>query len=86
MGFLYPESNQPTIKSAMSVSEIDFQYMVDCLERDVSTLLVKEHNMSIHQALDTFHNSLTYVRLKNPATGLYFQSSRYVLSILQDEM
>ena len=69
----------------MKVSQTDFEFMVDCLECNVSSLLVEEENMSIRQALDTLHNSLTYVKMKDPSTGLYFQSPRYVLSILKEE-
>lgn len=70
----------------MKISETDFQYMLECLERDLSTLLVEEYHMSIHQALDFLYNSDTYQALQNPKTGLYFQSPRYIFSYLSDEL
>lgn len=70
----------------MQVTEIDFSYMVECVERDMATILVEEHGMTIHQALDALYTSDTDQRLHNPSTGLYFQSPRYVLSILQNEL
>lgn len=60
--------------------------MVECVERDVATLLVEENNMTIHQALDSLYLSDTYQKLINPATGLYFQSPVYVYSCLTDEL
>ena len=70
----------------MNVSESDFQYMLECQERDIATLVVEEHHMTIHQALDTLYASDTYKALQNPKTGLYFQSPRYVFSYLYEEM
>lgn len=70
----------------MKVTENDFQYMLDCQERDIATLLVKEYNMTIHQALDVLYQSDTYRALKNPDTGLFFQSPIYVMSYLRDEI
>lgn len=60
--------------------------MVECIERDVATLLVEENNMTIHQALDSLYLSDTYQKLINPATGLYIQSPVYVYSCLTDEL
>lgn len=70
----------------MRVSKSDFKYMVECIERDVATLLVEENNMTIHQALDSLYLSDTYQKLINPATGLYFQSPVYIYSCLTDEL
>ena len=36
----------------MKVTELDFQFMLECQERDIATILVEECGMSIHQALD----------------------------------
>lgn len=85
MGFLHGKSVENTTKH-MNVSETDFQYMLDCQERDVATLLVEERSLSIHQALDILYNSETYKALQNPKTGLFFQSALYVYSILSDEI
>lgn len=66
----------------MKVSDNGFRFMVDCIERDVATLLVEKDHMTIRQALDTLYMSDTYQKLHNPATGLYFQSPVYVYSCL----
>lgn len=70
----------------MKVSEADFQYMLECQERDIATILVEEENMTIHQALDVLYGSETYKALQNPNTGLFFQSPQYVYSYLYDEL
>ena len=70
----------------MNISEQDFQYMLECQERDLATLLVEEHHMTIHQALDTLYNSETYRALTNEQTGLFYQSPLYVFSYLQNEL
>lgn len=70
----------------MKVSESDFQYMIECQERDIATILVVEDHMTIHQALDSLYASDTYKALQNPKTGLYFQSPRYNYSILHTEL
>lgn len=70
----------------MKVSESDFQYMLECQERDIATILVEEKHFTIHQALDILYGSETYKALQNPKTGLYFQSPLYVYSYLANEM
>lgn len=70
----------------MNVTENDFKFMVDCIERDVATLLVEKDKMTIHQALDALYLSDTYIKLHTPTTGLYFQSPVYVYSCLIQEL
>ena len=69
----------------MHLTEKDFEFMLECQERDIATILAEEQKMTIHQALDLLYGSHTYDLLKNPNTGLYFQSPRYVFSYLKDE-
>lgn len=69
----------------MKVSQTDFRFMLETLERDIATLLVEEYHLTIHQALDLLYESKTYAKMQDPSTGLYFQSPRYVLSILSED-
>lgn len=64
----------------MKVSKNDFQYMLECIERDLATILVEKRGMTIRQALSILYDSDTYRLLQNPNTGLYFQSPQYVNS------
>ena len=70
----------------MQVTENDFKYMVECLERDIITILVEEQGMAIHQAFDALYTSETDQKLHDPSTGLYYQSPLYVHSILLTEI
>lgn len=53
---------------------------------DLAMLLSTDFNMSIPEALDTLYNSVTYEKLLDPRTGLYFQSAGYVYSFLKNEV
>lgn len=66
----------------MNVSQKDFEFMKECLSRDIITILVEEQGMSISSAFDLFYNSDIYSKLSNPESGLFYQSPRYVLSYL----
>lgn len=69
----------------MNVSQSDFEFMKECLCRDIITILVEEKGMTLTDAFDLFYNSDTCSKIEDPATGLYFQSPRYVLSYLLPE-
>jgi hypothetical protein len=69
----------------MNVSEKDFEFMVENQTTNIVALLVDEQHLTMREALDIWFKSETYKHLNNPATGLYFQSPRYVYSYLCDE-
>ena len=69
----------------MNVSEKDFEFMVENQTTNIVALLVDEKHLTMHEAFDIWFKSETCKRLNNPATGLYFQSPRYVYSYLCDE-
>lgn len=64
----------------------DVEFMTNCLTRDILSILVEERGMAITVAFEILYNSDTYQKLLNPASGLYFQSPRYVLSYLDKEL
>lgn len=70
----------------MNVTQKDFEFMVDILTRDLITLLMERHDMDMKSAFDVFYNSDTFAALNRPESGLYFQSPKYVYSILENEM
>lgn len=55
----------------MNVIDKDFQYMLECMERDLATLLVEKRGMTIRQALSVLYDSETYRLLQKPNTGLF---------------
>lgn len=70
----------------MNVTKEDFEYMKNCLIRDILAILVEERGKDIAQAFDMLYNSATFQKLETPQSGLFFQSPRYVLSYLDTEM
>ena len=68
------------------MTESEFKYMKESASADLVEMLTRDFGMSIQEALDVFYNSETYAKLNNPATGLYFQSSKYVYSYLKNEL
>lgn len=68
------------------MTESEFKYMKESASADLVEMLTQDFDMSMQEALDVFYNSETYVKLNNPATGLYFQSSKYVYSYLKNEL
>lgn len=64
----------------------DFEYMKEAIAADLAELLSIDLGLSISEALDILYNSETYLKLSDPKTGLYFQSTLYVYSYLQQEI
>lgn len=69
----------------MNISLTDFEYMKECLARDILTILVEERGLSLADAFARLYDSETFSKMSTPATGLYFQSPRYVLSYIDAE-
>ena len=70
----------------MNIEQKDFEFMVDIMTRDLISLLMEYQNMDMKTAFDTFYNSNTYAALNRPESGLFFQSPKYVYSIVENEM
>lgn len=64
----------------------DFEYIKEALAVDLAEMLTKDYNLSVDDALNTLYNSDTFAKICIPETGLYFQSSLYVYSILREEL
>ncbi|MBQ6727211.1 MAG: hypothetical protein IJQ89_11665 [Bacteroidales bacterium] len=60
--------------------------MKEEIVKDMISRLMDERGLSMQQAFDVVYTSRLFEKLDNPATGLYFQSSGYVYSFLQDEL
>lgn len=65
---------------------IQEQMKLDMVKNLALLLLDDEPQLTMEQALSTVFNSDTYQRLLRDATGLYYQSPRYVYSFLQSEI
>ena len=70
----------------MNVSQAEFQNMKEEIVKDLIARLMEERGLSMQEAFDLVYNSRLFEKLSDPKTGLYFQSSGYVYSYLQEEM
>ena len=61
-------------------------YMIESLTRDMITDLMSQRGMTMRDAMDVVYRSHTYNSLSNPATGLYYQSSVYLMDQLEQEL
>lgn len=64
----------------------EFKYLKEGIASDLVELLMADNNLDLNKALDTLYESETYSKVCNPATGLYYQSSKYVYTYLQTEL
>ncbi|MDE5850333.1 MAG: hypothetical protein K2H38_09345 [Muribaculaceae bacterium] len=64
----------------------EFKYLKEGLASDIVQYLMADYNLDMRSALGVLYDSDTYSKISDPATGLYFQGSRYVYSFLQNEL
>ena len=70
----------------MTLTPQQKQLMKDDLCVEIVGYLMDDHNYSPEEALDVLYTSETFERLQDDSTGLYYQSSGYVYSFLQNEL
>lgn len=66
--------------------ESSFRYQKEGVARDLVKFLMEDFGWPMKKAIDALYESETYAKICNPATGLYFQSSRYLYSFLKNEI
>lgn len=64
----------------------EFKYQKEGMTSDIVQFLMHDYGLDMQTALETLYDSDTYSKICDPATGLYFQGSRYVYSYLQNEL
>lgn len=64
----------------------NFKFLRERRLAQLAALLIDERGLSFDEAFKTLYNSSTYEKLSDPRSGLYIQSTRYLYSILEDEM
>ena len=64
----------------------DAQFLFEGISSDVVGYLVERDKMSLQEAISTFHNSETFSKLEDFATGLYIESPAYVYDMLISEL
>lgn len=87
MGFLYRKGRkmfEETMKQ--NVTEDQFRLMVEGLTSDMIERLVEREHYSLKEAIDVVYGSDTYAALTRAKTGLYNQSTGYVMQYLMHEI
>ncbi len=64
----------------------NFTFLRERRLAQLAALLIEENGLSFDEAFKTLYNSSTYEILSDPRSGLYIQSTRYIYSILEDEI
>ena len=62
------------------------QLLKDDLSVELAGFLIDEYHYTPEEAVDVLYTSETFERLQDNSTGLYYQSSGYVYSFLQNEL
>ncbi|MCF0194605.1 MAG: hypothetical protein HUK00_05465 [Bacteroidaceae bacterium] len=53
---------------------------------ELAQILIDEWHYTRQQALDTLYNSRTFALIQDTGTGLYYQSTGYVFTFLEEEL
>lgn len=70
----------------MNVSQAEYQNMKEEIVKDMIARLMEERRLTMHDAFDAVYTSRLFEKLNDPRTGLFFQSSGYVYSFLEEEL
>ena len=70
----------------MRLTPAQIESMQEDMTADMLSILIEDRNMSMQEAMLLFYNSDTYARLQDAESGLYYQSSGYVLDCLDNEL
>ncbi len=70
----------------MKVSQAEFQNMKEEIVKDLIARLMEEQGLTMQEAFDRVYASRLFEKLSDPKTGLYFQSSGYAYSYLEEEL
>lgn len=69
----------------MMTDDNNFEFLVEYITSKVVEWLIKDHNLSLEEALVLFHNSETFEKLCERSTDMYIESPAYVYEIFQEE-
>lgn len=68
------------------IDDRNARYLFEGISADVVRYLVERDGMELTDAISTFHNSETFVKLEDFSTGLYIESLAYVYDLLLSEL
>lgn len=68
------------------IKQEQIQFLIEETTREIIIYIMQDFGYNMDKALEIFYNSDTFERLNNPQSGLYYQSSGYVYSFLEEEL
>lgn len=82
----YDTLSRLNLKTNMKVSQAEFQNMKEEIVKDLIARLMEEQGLTMQEAFEKVYASRLFEKLSDPKTGLYFQSSGYAYSYLEEEL
>jgi len=70
----------------MGISQEQFQLMVESITSDLIQYLVEHQHYTLKDAIDTVYGSDLFASVSRPTTGLYNQSTGYLITYLMREL
>lgn len=70
----------------MNINLQTANFLIEGISSDVVAYLIEHENMSLPEAISTFHNSETFSKLTEFETGLYIESPAYIYTLLLAEL
>ena len=70
----------------MTLTDEQIKMMQEDMYAELVQILMERWHYTDEQALSFLYNSDTFSRLQDKRTGLYYQSTGYVYSFLENEM
>ncbi|MDR0894525.1 MAG: hypothetical protein LBN06_04405 [Prevotellaceae bacterium] len=64
----------------------DEQFLIDNITTELIVLVMQDFRCDMETAMDKVYSSVTYDKLTDMRTGLYFQSPLYVYDFLREEL
>jgi hypothetical protein len=64
----------------------DEQFLIENITTELIVLVMQDFRCDMETAMDKVYNSVTYDKLTDMRTGLYFQSPLYVYDFLREEL
>ena len=62
------------------------EMLIEYITQDIIELLSEEMHIEFDEAMNIFYSSVTFDKLSDIETGLYLESSAYILGLLSDEL
>ena len=70
----------------MDRNQMNINFLTDQIIAEVVGFAVTEFNLAYDEAMDRFYTSKTFLKLTDPETGFYLESSAFIFELFKGEM